>query len=119
MTKKETLTFIKETFVGFPNSDETVAVIEYCEKEIAVLEKDKERNAARRAAKAEENAPLIASITELLNAEGITASDAATAVGISVQKASSILRGLVTDGVANVQDTKIPKKGTCKLYTKA
>lgn len=119
MTKKETLTFIKETFATLPESEEGVKVLEYCEKEIVALEKDKERNAKRRAEKAEENAPLIASITELLNAEGITASDAATAVGISVQKASSILRGLVPAGVANVQDVKIPKKGTCKLYTKA
>ena len=119
MTKKETLVFIKETFEGFPANEQTAAVLEYCEKALASLERDKERNAARRAAKAEENAPLIASITELLNAEGITASDAASAVGISVQKASSILCGLVPAGVANVQDTKIPKKGTCKLYTKA
>jgi Fic family protein len=119
MTNIEKLNLIKTHFETCEGIEGAAEVIEYCETQIASLEKDKARNAERRAKKAEENAPIIAAITELLNEEGITAADAATVVGVSVQKASSILRGLVTDHVANVQDTKIPKKGSCKLYTKA
>lgn len=119
MTTKETLTFIKETFVGFPNSDEAVAAIEYCEKRLAELEKDKARNDKRRAEKAAENAPLFEALEAMLSDKGITASEAAVELGVSVQKASSLLRALADAGKANVEDVKIPKKGTCKSYTKA
>lgn len=119
MTKKETLEFIKETLVNLPNSDETVAAIDFCEKELMVLERDKERNAERRAKKAAENAPLLETLGTLLSDKGITASEAATELGISTQKASSLLRALVAEGKANVEDVKIPKKGSCKAYTKA
>lgn len=119
MARKETLEFIKETLVGLPNSDETVAAIEFCEKELAALEKDKARNAKRRAEKAAENAPLFEALEGILSDKGITASEAAVEIGVSVQKASSLLRALVEDGKANVEDIKIPKKGTCKSYTKA
>lgn len=119
MTTKETLTFMKETFVGFPNSDETVAAIEYCEKRLAELEKDKARNDKRRAEKAAENAPLFEALEAMLSDKGITASEAAVELGVSVQKASSLLRALTDAGKANVEDVKIPKRGTCKSYTKA
>ena len=119
MTTKETLTFMKETFFGFPNSDETVAAIEYCEKRLAELEKDKARNDKRRAEKAAENAPLFEALEAMLSDKGITASEAAVELGVSVQKASSLLRALADAGKANVEDVKIPKKGTCKSYTKA
>ena len=119
MTTKETLTFMKETFVGFPSSDETVAAIEYCEKRLAELEKDKARNDKRRAEKAAENAPLFEALEAMLSDKGITASEAAVELGVSVQKASSLLRALADAGKANVEDVKIPKKGTCKSYTKA
>lgn len=119
MTNKETLVFIKETFEGFPANEQTAAALEYCEKALASLEKDRERNAERRAKKAEENAPLFEALEEILSAEPLTAADAAGKIGVSVQKASHLLRALVDAGKANVQDIKIPKKGSCKAYTKA
>lgn len=119
MAKKEILEFIKETFAVLPESEEGVKVLEYCEKELASLEKDKARNAERRAKKAEENAPLFEALEEILSAEPLTAADAASKIGVSVQKASHLLRALVDAGKANVQDIKIPKKGSCKAYTKA
>lgn len=119
MAKKEILEFIKETFAALPESEEGVKVLEYCEKELASLEKDKARNAERRAKKAEENAPLFEALEEILSAEPLTAADAASKIGVSVQKASHLLRALVDAGKANVQDIKIPKKGSCKAYTKA
>ena len=119
MAKKEILKFIKETFATLPESEESVMVLDYCEKELASLEKDKARNDKRRAEKAAENAPLFEALEEILSAEPLTAADAANQIGVSVQKASSLLRALVDAGKANVQDIKIPKRGTCKSYTKA
>lgn len=119
MTRKETLEFIKETFAALPESEGSVMVLDYCEKELAALEKDKARNAKRRAEKAAENAPLFEALEGILSDKGITASEAATQIGVSVQKASSLLRALADAGKANVEDVKIPKKGTCKSYTKA
>ena len=119
MAKKEILELIKETFATLPESEGSVMVLDYCEKELASLEKDKARNDKRRAEKAAENAPLFEALEEILSAEPLTAADAANQIGVSVQKASSLLRALVDAGKANVQDIKIPKKGSCKAYTKA
>ena len=67
--------------------------------------------------KATENAPLMEQIaTEILTDEAITASQVAEALGVTTQKASSLLRALVADGRAVAMDVKLPKKGTCKAY---
>lgn len=67
--------------------------------------------------KATENAPLMEQIaTEVLTDEAITASQVAEALGVTTQKASSLLRALVADGRAVAMDVKLPKKGTCKAY---
>ena len=127
MTKKEILTQVKEDYeakLAITENDDAAAdeiscIIEYCEKELTALEKDKARNAKRRAEKAAENAPLFETLEAMLSDKGITASEAATQIGVSVQKASSLLRALADEGKANVEDVKIPKKGSCKAYTKA
>ena len=68
----------------------------------------------------EANAPLMAQIVDtILTAEPKTASDVAGELGVSVQKASALLRAVVAEGKASVQDVKIPKKGTQKAYTLA
>ena len=67
--------------------------------------------------KATENAPIMEQIAnEILTSEAQTASAIAEAAGISVQKASALLRQLVADGKATVTEVKIPKKGTQKAY---
>lgn len=68
----------------------------------------------------EANAPLYAQIVDtILTAEPKTASDVAADLGVSVQKASALLRGLVADGKAVSTDVKVAGKGTCKAYTLA
>ena len=88
----------------------------------ARIEKLDATNEARKnkpSKKATENAPILAQIlTEILTNEAQTASTVAEATGISVQKANALLRQLVADGKAAVEDVKVPKKGTVKAYTK-
>ena len=75
---------------------------------------EKRRNAPTKAQK--ENLPVIESIQGVLTGELQTASDIAALVGISTQKASALLRGLVGDGYAVAEDIKVPKKGLVKGY---
>lgn len=86
----------------------------------ARIEKLDATNEARKnkpSKKATENAPILEQIaTEILTSEAQTASAIAEAAGISVQKASALLRQLVADGKATVTEVKIPKRGTQKAY---
>jgi ribosomal protein S25 len=86
----------------------------------ARIEKLDATNEARKnkpSKKSTENAPIMEQIAnEILTSEAQTASAIAEAAGISVQKASALLRQLVADGKATVTEVKIPKKGTQKAY---
>lgn len=64
-----------------------------------------------------ENSAIIETIIENLNEEPKTASTISEILGISVQKASSLLRQIVNNGKAKSIDVKIPGKGTCKAYS--
>lgn len=99
----------------------TESIVEYCKKELEQLEKQAARNDKRRADKAAENQEYFDKLLESLaeSEEGLTASDGAALLGVSVQKASSLFRSLVADGKVNQTDKKIPKKGSCKVYTAA
>lgn len=67
-----------------------------------------------------ENQPLIDAILGgILTHEPKTASDVAAELGVSVQKASALLRQIVADGKATVSDVKVAKKGTQKAYALA
>lgn len=87
----------------------------------ATLEKldatnEKRRNTPSKTQKA--NEPLVAQIVEsILTAEPKTASDVAAELGVSVQKASALLRSIVADGKAVATDVKVAKKGTQKAYS--
>ena len=87
----------------------------------ARIEKMDAANEARKnkpSKKATENAPIMEQIVnEILTTEAKTASAVAEEAGISVQKASALLRALVAEGKAEVTEVKIPKKGTQKAYT--
>ena len=79
---------------------------------------EKRRNTPSKAQK--ENQPLVDAILDgILTAEPKTASDVATELGVSVQKASALLRQIVADGKATVTDVKVAKKGTQKAYALA
>ena len=107
MTKRE---FLKAVIAL--NDAETKA---FAEAEIAKMD---ERNANRKPSKrdvekAEENERIKAKIAEVLTDTPQTASVIAEKVGISVQKASALLRKME----CKVEDVKVPKKGTQKAYS--
>ena len=120
MCQKEVIMTNRE-FLNAIATNETLAeeIRTHAEAEIAKMDAANEKRKNKVSKKAEENAPLIEKIvTEVLNSEPVTASDVAAELGVSVQKASSLLRTIATAGNANVTDVKIPKKGTQKGYTK-
>ena len=92
----------------------------YAEAALAKMDatNEKRRNTPSKAQK--ENAPLVESILNgVLTAEPKTASDVAAELGISVHKASAVLRSIVADGKAVQGETKVAKKGVQKTYTLA
>ena len=87
---------------------------------VARIEKLDATNEARKnkpSKKATENAPIMEQIVnEILTSEAQTASAIAETAGISVQKASALLRQLAADGKVIVTEVKIPKRGVQKAY---
>ena len=87
----------------------------------ARIEKLDATNEARKnkpSKKATENAPIMEQIVnEILTSEAQTASAIAEAAGISVQKASALLRQLAADGKVVVTEVKMPKRGVQKAYS--
>ena len=95
-------------------------VIEAAKAAIAKMDATNEKRRNTPSKTMIENEPLLNQIkTEILTNEGKTASDVAEILGVKVQKASALLRALVAEGVARVEDVKVPKKGTQKAYTLA
>ena len=83
---------------------------------VEALEKLDARNAKRAStpSKAQkENAPIIEAISKVLTSEPMRASEIAEALGISVQKASALVKKV--DGVS-VTDVKVKGKGTQRGY---
>lgn len=64
-----------------------------------------------------ENAELAEKIVAMLTTEPVTESVVAEAVGVSGPKARAILKMLVEDGRVVKGETKVPKKGACKVYS--
>ena len=93
-------------------------IVEHATAALAKMDATNEARKNKPSKKSEENAPILAQIaTEILTAEAQTASAIAEAAGISVQKASALLRQLVADGRATVTEVKVPKKGVQKAYS--
>lgn len=91
--------------------------VELAEYAVAELQKMDARNAKRSetpSKRAIANAPLIEAIKAVLTEEIKTASEIANEVGISVQKASALLRQI--DGL-NVTEVKVKGKGKQKGYS--
>lgn len=113
MTNREFLTDVAAANI----SDEITA---YANAALAKIDAQNEKRKNTPSKKATENAPLVDQIVnEILGTEPKTASDVAAVMGVSVQKASTLLRAAVADGRAVATDIKVPKKGTQKGYTLA
>lgn len=111
MTKREFYTAIMNGEI-----DEQVKLFASTELEKMDVANEKRRNTLSK--KAQENLPLFEKImNEILDDEPKTATDVATVLEVSVQKASGLLRRLVEDGKAVKVDVKIKGKGTQKGYT--
>ena len=93
-------------------------IVEHATAALAKMDAANEARKNKPSKKATENAPLMDQIVnEILGTEAVTASTVAETLGVSVQKASGLLRALVAEGRAEVGETKMPKKGTVKVYT--
>lgn len=93
-------------------------IVEHATAALAKMDAANEARKNKPSKKATENAPIMEQIaTEVLGTEVVTATTVAETVGISVQKASALLRALVAEGRANVTDVKVAGKGTMKGYT--
>ena len=112
MTNREFLTAVSTNAV-------TEDVIAYAAAQLVKMDEANEKRKNKPSKTAEANAPIVASLTNALTADPQTAADLAEAVGISTQKASSLLRQIVASGVAVATDIKVPKRGTCKGYALA
>ena len=117
MTKREFLTAIVELGVEGTISSE---LGDFAEEEIAKLDAALAKRKEKVSAKAAENAPLMDKIYEdiLKEDEVVTATVVGELMEISTQKASALLRKLVDEKRATVEDVKIPKKRTQKGYKK-
>jgi CRP-like cAMP-binding protein len=114
MTKREFL----EAIVDAETLE--VELRKFAAEELEKMDKALEKRRAKQSAKALANAPLIEQIKKnLLSDEPLLASVASEYLGVSVQKASALLRGMVADGIADVRDVKVLGKGIQKGYTLA
>ena len=111
MTNREFYTAI----IGNPNVADDLKT--YAQSEIDKLDarNDKRKNTQTKTQK--ENEGIMTSILEHLANGSAVASDIATAIGISTQKASALCKLLVNDGKLTVADIKVKNKGTVKQYT--
>lgn len=92
-------------------------VKEHAEAAIAKLDAGNEKRRNTVSKKALENQPLVDQIVnEILSFEYMTASAIAEVLGCSAQKASHLAKMAVEQGKAEVDDIKVPKKGTQKGY---
>lgn len=112
MTNREFLTAVS----ACENCSDEVR--EYAKAAIAKMDATNEARKNKPSKKATENAPILEQIAnEILTSEAQTAATIAEAAGISVQKASALLRQLVADGKATVTEVKVPKRGVQKAYS--
>lgn len=134
MTKREALKAIKTLFdvvihseVGEEFSAQFSAdladIYEYCDKEIAHMDKALAARSSRPTKASIENKPIKEAILAILKEYGGKTSADLTLLlqtefeGIKVQKVSAVCRQLSDEGAVSVEEIKVPKKGKQKLYT--
>lgn len=107
----------RDFYTAITNGTLTDEVVEFATNEIAKMDTANEKRKEKASKKALENQPLIDRIAnEILGTEPMTATDVATVLEVTVQKASALCRAAVDQGLAVQVDVKIPKKGNQKAY---
>ena len=109
----------REFYTAIANGTINEEIVAHATSAIEKMDAANEARKNKPSKKATENAPIIESILGVLTTEPMTAATVAEAVGISTQKASALLRQIVTNGDATSTEMKIPGKGTCKAYSLA
>lgn len=107
MTNRE---FFEKVIAEVTNEE----LVEKARVELAKLDARNARRASTPSKKAKENEPIKKAIRDVLGAEPMTASEIASKVEISTQKASALLRQI--DGLT-VTEVKIKGKGKVKGYS--
>ena len=108
----------RDFFTAIANGQITEELQTEAKAYLAKMDEALEKRKHTLSKKQEENEGVKAAILEILGTEPKTATTVGEAMGISTQKASALLRQLVTDGKATVTDVKITGKGIQKGYTK-
>ena len=111
MTNREFYTAI----IGNPNVADDLKTFAQAEIDKLDARNDKRKNTQTKAQK--ENEGIMTAILAHLANGSAVASEIATAVGISTQKASALCKLLVEGGKVTVADIKVKNKGTVKQYT--
>lgn len=106
----------REFFENIINGTINDEIKAHAEDAIKKMDARNAKRAGKPSKTAVANLPLIEEIKEVLTAEPQTARTIADKLDLSVQKASALLRQIVTNGDAFVEDVKVPKKGTQKGY---
>ena len=107
MTNRE---FFEKVIAEVTNEE----LVEKAKVELAKLDARNARRASTPSKKAKENEPIKKAMRDVLGAEPMTASEIASKVEISTQKASALLRQI--DGLT-VTEVKIKGKGKVKGYS--
>jgi predicted transcriptional regulator len=109
MTKRDNFMAIRDLLVTDPENAELVAAMD---REIELI--DNRKTAPRKPTATQvENIALKADIVIMLtDTEGMTATDIAKELDVTVQKASALLRQLVTDGTVAKTEAKGKEKAT-------
>jgi hypothetical protein len=91
---------------------------DYANEGIAKLDARNDKRKSTQTKAQKENEGVMNAIVETLTASGaMVASEVASAVGISTQKASALCKLLVDGGKVQVADVKVKNKGTLKQYS--
>lgn len=110
MTKREQFVEVATVLEGLEGTE---ALVEFIDHEISLI--DKRKSAPRKATPAQlENESLKVTIVDILSEvdEGRTATDVANGLGVSVQKASQLLRQLVAEGQVSKTEAHGKTKAT-------
>ena len=109
----------REFFTAIVNSEVSDELKAFATEAIEKLDARNAKRASKPSKKSLENEPIKASIKDFLESGSHLASEIASSLEISVNKASALCRQMVTDGVLKVEDVKVKGKGTQKSYSLA
>lgn len=109
----------REFYTAIQNANVDDALKEFAATAIQKMDEKNKKRSSKPTKAQIENAPIKTAIAEMLGSEPLTATQVAEELGLSTQKASNLLRNLVTEGIAVDQEVKIKGKGKVKGYTLA